>query len=165
MKFNIKLLIDNDIISYNQLKLKYGNFFIKQYPYQLTLNNKRYFSLEQLYKLFPDEILNSESVLSYNRLSEYITYSPISTNIFLHDIDYKTKTSLKNNLRSMEQDNNQYKITDLIEDEHYILHGDILIKYNLYVCYLNDYYILLSFINKVHKYLLSLEAKDLLNDL
>ena len=161
MNFHIELLLKTDDQLYNQLKLKYGLYTLKKYSYILLFNNKYLFSLEQLYKIFSKEIANQYDCISYNKFSDYLG-DENSSYIFLHNINANTKTELKNNLISIKQDNNQYKIVDLIEDDHYILSNDILQQYNLYICYLNDKYALLSFTNQIHE---SLGAKDLLDSL
>jgi len=182
MKFTTSLLITNNIL-HSQLELKYGSIIISQYPYFISLNDNYIFTLNILYELFSNEIINQDDKISLNKFETYLKYDyKINTNAFLHSIDTNTKKLLNNQFITIKQDNNfkdefidddktiskninQYKILDLIEDEHYILPRDILQKYYLLVCYLNGKYILLSSSEQLHEYFSELEAKHLLKQL
>lgn len=175
MKFGINELNTNKVLN-SQLELKYGKILIKNYPYLIFFKNNYLFSLELLSKIFPKEISNQYDKISLNKIDSYISYDyKLNMNVFLHAIDSKTKETLKNQLITVNSqvnedlnninDINQYKILDLIEDEHYILMKDSLKVYNLYVCFLNGKYILLSSVNKLHNYFNEVEAKYLLNEL
>ena len=165
--FKTELLINKEKL-YQELKLKLGFLILEEYPYQIILQtskkNIEYFSIFILSNLFTKEI-NDVDILSYNKLSNYMYQSDYNnTSIFLHNINSNVKDQLKQELIS-DKEKNRYIIYDLIGDEHYILPQDILKKYNIFISYLNGNYILLTKYNKVHNYLLSLEAKDLLKNI
>lgn len=173
MKFYTSLLINNFQL-FQQIKLRYGFNKLNDYPYYifLDLNNQKieFFSINILYNLFPEELENDIDRLSFNNLNKYMnSYNFINSytnsNIYLHNIDELTKTQIKDTLITTSDDNKRYKIYDLIEDEHYILSFSILAHYDIYVYYLNGKYILLTKYEQVHEYLLSLEAKDLLQQI
>lgn len=183
MKFSIDKLNIIKILN-SQLELKYGKVLIRRYPYLIFLKNNYLFDLELLSKLFPNEIVNPYNKISLNNIESYISCDYKSnTNVFLHTIDFNTSEKLKKQLITTKvsftedennidisdisdvNDPNQYKILDLIEDSNYILTRDALKKYNIYICYLNGKYILLSSTNKLHNYFSELEAKNLLNEL
>ena len=180
MKFSINKLNTIKALN-NQLELKYGKILIRKYPYLILLKNNYLFSLELLSKLFPNEIMNAYDKISLNNIESYISCDyKHQINVFLHTIDFNTSEKLKKQLITTKvsftedennidisdvNDPNQYKILDLIEDSNYILTRDALKKYNIFICYLNGKYILLSSINKLHNYFSELEAKNLLNEL
>ena len=56
----------------------------------------------------------------------------------------------------------QHKIMDLCENPTFILNCNLLSIYNIYLCYWNDKYFMLTDKNEIPKPLLSIEAKNVL---
>lgn len=165
-KFELKKLESLSNIKHH-VRCSYGIYFCNKYQFVITMiNNKQYYDMfffHQLQNFFPYIIATIPIEQNTQDPIRTLMYKDYNNAKFFYNSD--AVKSVRNILAAKlenEYSIQQHKIIDLCENPTFILNCNLLSIYNIYLCYWNNKYLMLTDKNEIPKPLLSIEAKDAL---
>lgn len=150
----------------HHIRCSYGIYFCNKYQFVITMiNNEQHYDMfffHQLQNFFPDIITTIPVEQNTQDSVCTLMYNAYNTKFFYNSDAVKSARYILSSKLENEYSIQQHKIMDLCENPTFILNCNLLSIYNIYLCYWNDKYLMLTDKNEIPKPLLSIEAKDVL---